>query len=321
MIKHASKLNKAPEAFTFDDFVLAPVHSDVRSRKDPDVSISLPNLRLEVPIISSPMNTITEAEMLRTMAHVGGTGVLHRYMSIDRQVEIAKELMEFGNIDDDGGIDNFFVAIGANGDTDEQVAKLLDAGVRNFCVDVANGHSVHCIEAVKAIKANAGTTVMAGNVCTFVGALKLADVGADLVRIGVGPGAVCTTRLVTGHGVPQLTAIETCSRVKGAHPELVIVADGGIRSSGDVVKALAIGADAVMLGSMLSGTSRREATRVIPTHPVQLEPTPSDQAVSTIDWIARLASDTPYCDDLSIATTMANADCALYGPEGTIEPS
>ena len=263
-----SKLNAAPEAFTFDDFMLAPVHSEVMSRKDPDVSVDLPTLTTKIPVISSPMNTVTEEDMLCTMRNLGGTGVLHRYMDIGRQIKIASDLMTRGTIGEHGGFDDFFVAVGANGDLEERVSELLDAGVTRFCVDVANGHSAHCLSAVSLIKKlSSVAVVMAGNVCTYDGAYNLASVGADLIRVGIGPGSVCTTRLVTGHGVPQLTAIEDCAKIKwksngfgnglvgSKFKDVVIVADGGIRSSGDAIKALAIGADAVMLGGMLSGTS------------------------------------------------------------------
>ena len=256
-----SKLKQAPMAFTFDDFVFAPVYSDVPSRKAPDTStkLNLPTT-LSIPIVSSPMNTVTEADMLRAMIYAGGTGVLHRYMSIDRQVEITKELLEWGVAPDDKVPEiawaNFFVAIGANGDAMERLDRLLEAGARNFCVDVANGHSEHCIKTVKKIKQlHDSAVIMAGNVCTFDGAYRLADVGTDVVRVGVGGGSVCLTRLVTGHGIPQLSAIEDSTRIKHAFPDIKIVADGGIRSSGDIIKALAIGADAVMLGSLLAGTS------------------------------------------------------------------
>ena len=250
-----SKLEKAPTAFTFDDFNLAPVHSSVRSRKDPDVSVGIKNFNFSIPIISAPMNTITEADMVRAMHDLGGSSVLHRYMSIEDQVKVSKELVISGTLQS-SSVNNFFAAVGANGDAIERTSALNSIGVKRYCIDVANGHSDHCIEAVRTIRRNIpDAVIMAGNVCTYNGAIRLVEVGADAIRVGIGPGALCTTRLVTGHGVPQLTAIEDCARIKQKYPNVCIIADGGIRNSGDIVKALAIGADMVMVGSLLSGTS------------------------------------------------------------------
>jgi IMP dehydrogenase len=257
-----SKLSEAPIAYTFDDFYLAPVHSTIRSRRDPDLSVWVDRFRCDVPIVSSPMNTVTGSDMARTMAKVGGVAVLHRYMSVTDQVAEAVGLIS-------EGVD-VWVAVGANGDSEERVAALSAAGVTAFCIDVANGHSVHCIEAVTRLRTKLpDARIMAGNVCTYDGAYRLAEAGADAIRVGIGPGSMCTTRLVTGHGVPQLSAIEDCARIKlypgdpetemimqpNYYPDVAIIADGGIRGSGDIVKALAIGADAVMLGSLLAGTS------------------------------------------------------------------
>lgn len=261
------KLVDAPQAFTFDDFVLAPNHSTVKSRKDPEVSINKETMKLNIPLISSPMSSVTEEEMMVTMANLGGMGVLHRFMSLEQQMKIVQRVA--GKL---YGIDNsenyICVAIGANGDFKERAIALYDVGVRNFCIDVANGHAEYCVNAVKDIKELCPEAyVMAGNVCTFDGALRLAEAGADSIRVGVGPGSVCTTRQVTGHGVPQLSAIEDCVRIKwrgngfsdnspvpSKYHNVTIIADGGIRKSGDIVKSLAIGADVVMIGSLLAGT-------------------------------------------------------------------
>lgn len=250
-------------AYTFDDLMLVPQHSEIRSRRDPDLKVRAGRTTLRMPVFASPMNTVTEFEMVRTMGRLGGAGVLHRYMSIERQVEIVKELQAWGSLDNLGfpqyvaeAVEAIWVAVGANGDAETRVARLLEAGQFRFCVDVANGHSVHCLEAVRMIRAmSPEAVIMAGNVCTYDGTAKLATAGANLIRVGIGPGAVCTTRIVTGHGIPQLTAIEECASCVHGLPDVGIVADGGIRSSGDIVKALAMGADYVMLGSLLAGTS------------------------------------------------------------------
>lgn len=263
-----SKLAAAPTAYTFDDFYLAPVHSNIRSRRDPDLSVWVDRFKCDLPVVASPMNTVTGADMARTMARLGGVAVIHRYMSVADQVRLATELIA-------EGVDHW-MAVGANGDSEERVDALSDVGVTAFCIDVANGHSAHCVEAVKRLRTKRpDARIMAGNVCTYDGAYRLAEAGADAIRVGIGPGSMCTTRLVTGHGIPQLSAIEDCARIKkrvtndvlideqghllkvygNEFPDVAIIADGGIRGSGDVVKALAIGADAVMLGSLLAGTS------------------------------------------------------------------
>lgn len=264
-----SKLHSAPSAYTYDDFVLVPVCSEIKSRKDPSIATNINGSTCTVPIVSAPMNTVTEEKMAIAMVELGGMAVIHRYMPISRQVEIAqslqKKLSELKNI-------YFAVSIRADSLV-ERTKSLYNVGVKNFCVDVANGHNKNCIKAVEFIrKTFPDSKIMAGNVCTFEGALKLAAAGSTSIRVGIGSGAVCTTRLVTGHGVPQLSAIEDCVRIKtkqdigtqyaGYGPsifsqdynEVAIIADGGIRHPSDVVKALAIGADAVMIGSMLAGT-------------------------------------------------------------------
>lgn len=254
-----SKLNGAKEAFTFDDLSLVPRYSSIRSRKDPDVSTTLGKIALKIPIISSPMSTVTAADMAETMAIAGGVGIIHRYMSIDDHVASAKATI--GRVGDYRR-DKIMCAIGANGDSMDRARALWDAGIRGFCIDVANGHSVHCIETVARIRDGfPGAHIMAGNVCTSEGVRYLAQAGANSIRVGIGGGSMCKTRVVTGHGVPQLSAIEECANIDDGYgvfkkdKNVSIIADGGIRSAGDIVKALAIGADSVMLGGLLAGTS------------------------------------------------------------------
>ncbi len=243
------KLKAASLAFTFDDFVLAPQYSTVPSRKSPSVATDLADIKFQIPIVASPMNTVTEWQMMVAMHELGGTSVLHRYMSSDDQLQQCIKAVRAGGRE-------FFVAVGATGDFLERAYKIYDTlGIINFCIDVANGHSELCLKAVEALRLKIPKSiVMAGNVCSYEGAYRLANAGAEIIRVGIGPGSMCKTRVVTGHGIPQLSSIEDCARTKEKFPSLSIVADGGIRGSGDIVKALAIGADAVMLGGLLAGT-------------------------------------------------------------------
>jgi len=236
-------LSDAPLAFTFDDFIIQPQYSENKSRKSPDLTSILGYISYKIPIFSSPMNTVTEGKMLDLITSMGGMGVLHRYMSIEKQVEIMKSRQ------------HAFVAVGASKDWWERIQALDSVGCHRFCVDVANGHSVACIKAVEKIKkAYPNAEIMAGDVASLDGVRRLALAGARIIRVGIGPGSMCTTRVVTGHGLPQLSALEECAKIKKETSDVSIIADGGIRGSGDIVKALAIGADAVMIGGLLAGT-------------------------------------------------------------------
>lgn len=254
-----NKLQSSEIAYTFDDFVLVPQYSTVKSRKDPDISVNINRFNYSIPIISSPMNTVTEEDMIITMAKLGGFGVLHRYMTVEEQVRIAKYSLLGTKYDPSNP--SFYVAVGANGDFKERVMKLHKIGITGFCVDVANGHNEKSIQAVQSIKHMIPESlVMAGNVVTYDGAYRLAEAGANSIRVGIGSGSLCLTRQVTGHGLPQLSAIEDCARIKyqgskkKTFPNVAIIADGGIRKSGDIIKCIAIGADAIILGSLLADT-------------------------------------------------------------------
>jgi IMP dehydrogenase len=229
------------EAFTFDDVLLIPAYNHYESRQHVDVSVTdrSGKLSLQLPVMTANMDTITESAMANFIGKKGGIGVLHRMMSIDRNVA------EFRRCK--GPV---FVSVGCAEEELTRAEALRDAGATHFVVDVAHGHARYVGKTLKNLRQLLGDAcLMAGNVATYAGADYLASVGADIVKVGIGPGSVCTTRLKTGHGVPQLTAIQDCARCDRS-----IVADGGIRHPGDVVKALAFGADFVMLGGMLAGT-------------------------------------------------------------------
>lgn len=241
---------------TYDDVLLVPKRSSLISRKLVDTSTFLtPKLKLQIPIISANMDTVTESEMAIAMAKLGGIGIIHRFMSIENQVKEVEKVKKEGN---------FLVgaAVGVKNGFLERTEKLIKAGTDVIVVDIAHGHSDHAIQAVKDIKKKfPQTNLIAGNVATKKGTLDLIKAGADAIKVGVGPGSLCTTRIVTGCGVPQLTAVlEAVSVVKKYH--IPIIADGGIKISGDITKALAAGASTVMIGSLLAGCQEAPGTIV-----------------------------------------------------------
>lgn len=232
---------------TFDDVLMVPARSDVRSRRIPQLQARLTKkINIDIPVVSSNMDTITEYEMAIAMANMGGIGILHRFMTIEeqvRQVELIKQ----------AGVSLISASIGVGDDFKERANQLIQAGVGIITIDIAHGHSIQMMETLQWIKeVYPHIEVIAGNIATPEAALDLIQAGADALKVGIGPGSMCTTRVITGCGVPQLTAIAMCAEVADAHG-VPIIADGGLRTSGDIVKALAAGASSVMLGSMLSG--------------------------------------------------------------------
>jgi IMP dehydrogenase len=196
------------------------------------------------------MDTVCEWEMAVEMRRLGGLGIIHRYMSIEQQA------VQYGMVTAHSRIAG--AAIGATGDYIDRAWQLMRAGCNTLLIDTANGHSQYAIDAVKQIKQIFGKDahVMAGNVSTYEGFVRLQDAGAASIRVGIGGGSVCTTRLVSGHGMPTLASImDIRERIPYGHGASII-ADGGIRNSGDAAKALAAGADIVMVGSMLAGTDQ-----------------------------------------------------------------
>ena len=211
------------------------------------------NVALDVPIVAANMDTVCEWEMAIALGKLGGIGMIHRFLTVAQQAaQIAKvkgEGLQVG------------AAIGTDNDSIERASAMVDAGVDVLVLDIAHGHSDHAIGTVMALKRQfPHVDLIAGNVATRLGAEDLVRAGADAVKVGVGPGGVCTTRLVAGVGVPQLTAVSDCSGL-----DVPVIADGGIRTSGDIAKALAAGASSVMIGSMFAGT--KESPGEIEQHP------------------------------------------------------
>lgn len=254
---------KVSEGYTYDDLYLVPNYSEVKSRKDPSLKTSLSdNLEFDVPIMSSNMATISEHEMIKGMMSIGATGSLHRFLSPEAILEQVKTIV-------DNGSNKFGISIGVNGY--QPILNILEKNdliskIGYIVIDVAHGHHVYMKNTIHDLRSVYGNDlcVVAGNICTERGAIDLAEWGANVIRVGIGPGRVCKTRVVTGFGYPQLSAVNNVYKsLMGSGVK--IIADGGIRSSGDIVKSLAAGADMVMLGGMLAGY-RESPSNVITMH-------------------------------------------------------
>ena len=240
------------DSLCFDDVLLVPKQSDIKSRGEVELTTGISDHCFRLPIISSPMDTVTEASMVKEMFTAGGLGIIHRYNTIKEQCAIVLNIRDHLEETADENIHKISAAAGVGGDFWPRVEKLHAAGVGILCLDIAHGHHSMMESAIKKTKDKYGNrmTIIAGNVATSEGYYDLSTWGADAVRIGIGGGSICSTRIQTGHGVPTFQSVLDCRDVDGA----TIIADGGIKTSGDIVKAIAAGADLVMLGSMLAGT-------------------------------------------------------------------
>jgi IMP dehydrogenase len=257
------------EGLTFDDVLLVPQHSEVGSRSDVDISVKWSGAHFKHPIIPANMMTVTGREMAVEIIKSGGLAILHRFMDEAEQLRISEKVF------DDHGNEHFAVSVGVKPNDREMVAKFRQCGVRIVCIDIAHGDSKQCIDMTKWIKDRwTDMFVIAGNVSTGTAAERLWRAGADAVKVGVGPGSLCTTRVETGNGVPQLTALMDVSAMRLAlsmhnlHGKstidrpMYIIADGGIKSAGDVVKALCF-ADMVMVGNLFAGCTETPGKTLI----------------------------------------------------------
>lgn len=245
------------QALTYDDIQLIPNYSDVQTRQTIDLATSVSrNWSINIPIVGSCMDTVTEYEMAATLMEMGGVGCIHRFMSIEEQVAQVKKLVAYRDTDLTLSHLPIMAAVGVVGDYLDRAVELENAGCNIILVDVAHGHHSNMEVALAELKANLTegvTDVIAGNIATAEAAEDLIAWGADGLRVGIGGGSLCTTRIKTGFGVPNVTSIEEVFKIaEGAG--VPIMADGGIKSSGDIAKALAVGADCVMVGSLLAGT-------------------------------------------------------------------
>jgi len=273
------------QGFCYDDVLLIPQRSSVNSRADIDLSVDLgKEVKLDIPVISANMKNVTGPTMAKAIASMGGLGLLHRFCSVDEQIDMFKE--------SSGNYNTVGCSIGVHDNDFERAKKLIDVGCNIICIDVAHGHSEICLNMTEKLadyiqKDFPDVLLIAGNVATAFGANDLYQAGADVVKCGIGSGSLCSTRLEAGAGCPQLTALENCfnasrptiqydttvhinsTEIPANEQEIKmgtfegwdllaprrfkIIADGGIRRAGDCVKALVF-ADAVMLGNVLAGT-------------------------------------------------------------------
>ena len=234
------------EALTFDDVLLVPRYSSVLP-SETNLNIDLGyNLKLKIPFLSSAMDTVTESDMAIAMAQKGGLGIIHRNLSIDGQSREIKKVKK----------KNLLVgaAVGTGNEDLMRTKSILDSGVDLIVVDTAHGHSAKVIEILSKIKKiNSKVPICVGNIASGEAALKLYNEAADILKVGIGPGSICTTRMMAGIGVPQITAV---LKVKKSmkNKKIKIISDGGVKFSGDIIKGIAAGADVIMMGSIFAGT-------------------------------------------------------------------
>lgn len=232
-------------ALTFDDVLLKPRYAGfLRSEINLGCQVT-PRIHVRVPLVSAPMDTVTEHELAIALGREGGLGIIHRNLSIAQQADEVALVKAAGL--------PVGAAVGSSPGFEERVDALVQAGADVIVVDSAHGHALKVITTVTYIKQQYDIDVIAGNVATAEGAKALISAGADALRVGMGPGAICTTRIVSGMGVPQLAAITETAKVAQRH-NVPIIADGGITYSGDAVKALAAGASCVMFGRLFAAT-------------------------------------------------------------------
>lgn len=247
-------------ALTFDDVLLVPAYSEVLPREVSTKARFTRNISLNIPIVSAAMDTVSEKAMAIMLARKGGISVVHKNMSIEAQARQIREVKEYpaeGDkipcLDAEGRL-RVAAGVGITTDVLDRVRALVEAGVDAIVLDSAHGDSHGVVEALRKIKAvYSELDTVVGNIATAEAAVRLIEAGADSLKVGIGPGSICTTRIIAGVGVPQISAIyDVAKAAEGSG--VPVIADGGLRYSGDIVKALAAGGDSVMIGSMFAGT-------------------------------------------------------------------
>ena len=251
-INHDIKL-----ALSYDDVLLIPQYSEIKSRSLVDLTTQLtPHISLRLPILSSNMSTITDEGFAIALAKLGGLGVIPRFRTIEEEADMVKKVKAEGLL--------VGASVGVKEQAIERAEAAVKAGADILVVDVAHGHMLQVIEITKKLKQEFGkkADIVAGNVATYEGAADLFKAGADCVKVGIGPGSTCITRIETGCGVPQITAVMECARAARQHKG-TLICDGGMKNSGDIVKGLAAGASAVMTGHIFAGIKETAGKIVI----------------------------------------------------------
>lgn len=320
-------MSEIRDGLSYDDVLIVPQRSPVDSRAEIDLSTTLaPGLTLGLPITSAAMDTVTEADLAIALSQAGGLGVLHRFLSNEKLVAEVEHVSKAG--------ERVGVALGIDENAHKRAAAVVEAGADALVVDVAHGHMERALDTVSGLSDSFDTPLIAGNVATAAGVRDLADAGAECVKVGVGPGSHCTTREVAGAGVPQLTAVMDAADA-AEEVDVSLIADGGIRTSGEIAKALVAGADAVMLGGLFSGTTeapgevveredgRYKVSRGMASHEANEERTDKDIEIGASEGAAGL---TPYrgdvadvVDELASGVRSGISYCGAYDITGARE--
>lgn len=243
-------------ALTFEDVALVPQFNNIPSRTEPNLESWLTKDRkIAIPVLAANMDTVIGEELAEQLLHHGSIPIYHRFTDFATQMRWVEKFR-----------DKTFISCGIHRDKLDEIRQLLDFGALGVCIDVAHGHSDRMFRIIEDLKrTHPEKSVIAGNVCTPMAYHDLVNAGADAVKVGVGPGAACTTRIVTGFGVPQFSAIYECAQI-AEKLRIPLIADGGIRGSREVVLALAAGASTVMIGKLFaltkeSASQKRESTQ------------------------------------------------------------
>jgi len=299
-------------ALSYDDISIRPQKSGVESRSDVSLESTLiRDITVENPVLSAPMDSVTESEMAQAMYDSGGMGIIHRYLSADKQAEEVSKV---------NGVVG--ATIGIQEGWEDRMFSVIDAGADFICLDVAHGHMQRAIDVVNKATDQIDKPVMAGNVSTGEGAVDLASAGAEAIKVGIGPGSHCLTREVAGVGVPQATAIRSVaekldlarSMGKFKH-DVSIVADGGIQKPGDMTKALLLGADSVMVGGLLGGCEEspapvietEEGNKYKKTHGMASDEAREENEIKTEEAIEGASGMVPYAGEAeSVVETLSS---------------